>query len=51
MPPDVLPRKVRSEPVYFRTVVTDEEDEILGGEVPRPASAGQITGLNDLRIS
>jgi hypothetical protein len=48
MPPDVFPREIRPEPVHFRTVVTDEEYEILGGEVSRPAPAGQIARLNDL---
>ena len=48
MSPDIFPREVSSEPVHFRTVVSDEEYEILGGEVPRPASASQITRLDDL---
>lgn len=50
MPPDVLPREVRSKPVHFRTVVADEEYEIFSREVTRPAPAGQITCLNNLRI-
>ena len=50
VPPDILPREVRSEPVHFRTVVSDEEYEVLSGEVPCPASAGQITRLNNLRV-
>lgn len=50
MSPDVFPREVSSEPVHFRTVVSDEEYEILGGEVPRPASASQITRLDNLRM-
>ena len=49
MPPNVFPREVSSEPVHFRTVVTDEEDEIFGREVPRPTSTSQITRLNDLQ--
>ena len=50
VPPDVLPRKVGSEPVHFRTVVSDEEYEILGGEVSCPTSASQIARLNDLHM-
>ena len=50
MPPDILPREVGSEPVHFRTVVSDEEYEVLGGEVPRPTSTSQITRLNDLYV-
>ena len=48
MSPDVLPREVSPEPVHFRTVVSDEEYEIFRGEIPCPASASQITRLNDL---
>ena len=51
MPSDVLPREVCSEPVHFRTVVSDEEYEILGRKVSCPAPASQITRLDDLNTS
>ena len=50
MPPDILPREVGSEPVHFRTVVSDEEYQVFGGEVPRPAPASQITRLDYLHM-
>lgn len=44
----VLPREVRSETVHLRTVMSNEEDEVLGGKVPRPSAGGKRARLEDL---
>ena len=48
MLPDVLPREICSKTVDLGSVVSDEEDEVLGGEVARTTTRRKRTSLENL---
>lgn len=44
----IFPREVRAQTIYLSTIVPDEEDEVLCGEVARTPARGKGSRLDNL---